>query len=59
MVDVSIIIVNYNTSELTLDCIDSIRAYTSGITYEIIVVDNNSTDNTYEVMMGFKKIIYA
>lgn len=42
MVDVSIIIVNYNTSELTLDCVDSIRVLTNGVTYEIIVVDNHS-----------------
>lgn len=42
MVDVSIIIVNYNTSKLTLDCVDSIRTFTSGIAYEIIVVDNHS-----------------
>lgn len=39
---VSIIIVNYNTFELTCNCIDSILGHTKGIDYEIIVVDNAS-----------------
>lgn len=39
---VSVIIVNYNTFELTCNCIDSILKYTSGVDYEIIVVDNAS-----------------
>lgn len=43
---VSIIIVNYNTFELTCNCIDSILKCTKGVDYEIIVVDNASpTDN--------------
>ena len=44
MVDVSVIIVNYNTWELTVDCIKSIKERTHGVTYEIIVVDNASAD---------------
>lgn len=43
-VDVSIIIVNYRTKNLVEDCIKSIRRHTSGINYEIIVVDNASED---------------
>ncbi|MBP3245103.1 MAG: glycosyltransferase family 2 protein [Bacteroidaceae bacterium] len=39
---VSIIIVNYNTSELLLSCVESIVANVK-TDYEIIVVDNNST----------------
>ena len=42
--DVSIIIVNYNTSDLLLQCVDSIAKYTHGISYEIIVVDNGSRE---------------
>lgn len=42
--DVSIIIVNYNTFDLTCKCVDSIRQKTDGCTYEIIVVDNNSSE---------------
>lgn len=42
--DVSIIIVNYNNSNLVNDCIKSIFDYVEGIEYEIIVVDNNTED---------------
>lgn len=47
--DVSIIIVNYNTLGLTSDCIDSIADKTLGLEYEIILVDNASTDGSKEV----------
>lgn len=43
--DVSIIIINYNTFGLTCDCIKSLQKETAGINYEIIVVDNNSNEN--------------
>src|SRR5690349_22301086 len=42
-VDVSIVIVNWNTLELTSATIDSVREHTRGITYEIVLVDNGST----------------
>ena len=42
----SIIILTYNNLALTIDCIESIRKYTKKDTYEIIVVDNHSTDDT-------------
>lgn len=48
--DVSIIIVNYNTVYLLLDAIESILKNTKGINYEIIVVDNNSKDGVAEVL---------
>ncbi len=48
MYDVSIIIVNYNTYGLVLQCIDSVLKNTKGITYEIIVVDNNSPNREIE-----------
>ena len=43
---VSILIVNWNTKELLLNCIDSIYKNTSDIQFEIIVVDNNSVDES-------------
>lgn len=46
--DISIIIVNYNTLKITKDCIDSIVAQTHFVNYEIILVDNNSTDGSRE-----------
>lgn len=42
--DVSIIIINYNTYELTCSCIDSVIKKTKGVYYEIILVDNASTE---------------
>jgi len=42
----SIIIVNYKTPLLVIDCINSIKKQTCNIEYEIIVVDNFSCDNS-------------
>ena len=44
----SIIILTYNHLDLTKDCIESIRKYTEQDTYEIIIVDNHSQDETPE-----------
>jgi hypothetical protein len=43
-VKTSIIVINYNTRELTLDCIGSVLKYTKGINFEMILVDNGSTE---------------
>lgn len=48
-VSVSIIIVNYNTKELTKNCIDSIFKYTTDINFEVILVDNDSFDGSVEL----------
>lgn len=45
---VSIILVNYNSSDFTLPCIQSIRDKTKGVDYEIVVVDNDSTPAEWE-----------
>jgi GT2 family glycosyltransferase len=41
---VSVIIINYNTFALTSNCIRSVIKQTHGIDYEIILVDNASTE---------------
>ena len=41
-VDVSILILNWNKSDLTLKCVESVRRHVGGVNYEIIVVDNGS-----------------
>jgi len=46
MCDVSVIIVNYNTKELSTRCIDSVVTHTQGITYEVILIDNASQDDS-------------
>lgn len=48
--DLSIIILSYNTKALTINCIDSILKSRPKMKYEIIVVDNNSTDGTVEIL---------
>ncbi len=42
--DVSIIIINYNTFQLTSECIRSVIACTKNVSYEIILVDNASVE---------------
>lgn len=44
--DLSIIIVNFNTRAMTLECLRSIQAETRDLKYEIIVVDNDSADDS-------------
>lgn len=44
--DVSIIVVNYNTVNLTLDCIDSIYRETTNKLFEVVLWDNNSQDRS-------------
>lgn len=44
MIDVTIIIINYNTFNLTCNCIKSVIEHSSGFTYEIILVDNASQE---------------
>jgi len=51
MIDVSVIIINFNTFQLTTNCIDSVKRFTSEITYEIIVVDNASTETDTSMLL--------
>jgi len=46
LVDISVIIVNYNVKELLEQCINSILKASEGLKVEIIVVDNNSFDGS-------------
>jgi GT2 family glycosyltransferase len=56
--DVSIVIVNWNTKELLRNCLKSVEEQTGGIGYEIILVDNNSTDGSAEmVKREFENVI--
>ncbi len=48
--DVSIIIVNYNTCNIIRNCLKSIFDKTEGIDYEVIVSDNGSTDGSIEMI---------
>ena len=56
--DVSIIIVNYNTCKLTLECLKSVYQKTDGLSFEIIVVDNASSDNSVlKIQNAFPEVI--
>lgn len=55
--DLSIIIVNFNTQKITKECIESIVLHTRGISYEIIVVDNASTDGSVAMLKSLKNNI--
>lgn len=48
--DLSIIIVNWNTKKLLEESVSSIFKYTKDITFEVIVFDNGSTDGSVEMI---------
>lgn len=50
MLDLSIIIVSYNTKDFLQKCIESIKSTAGDFTYEIIVVDNASRDGSVEMI---------
>lgn len=57
--DISVIIVNYNTSAITYNCLDSIFKYTKDVDFEVIVVDNDSQkDDSKSVLSRYPGIIY-
>lgn len=48
--DLSIIIVSYNTIDITRKCLQSVISQTCDIEYEIICVDNNSQDGSVKMI---------
>jgi len=48
--DISIIIVNYNTEDLLKNCLNKVFEKTSGLDFEVIVVDNASSDNSCQMV---------
>ena len=51
-IDLSIAIVSYNTKNILLDCLSSVRAHTTTIAYEVIIVDNDSRDGTVPALQA-------
>jgi GT2 family glycosyltransferase len=51
-IDLSVIIVNYNTKKLIIDCLSSVikSLNDAGIIWEILVIDNNSNDGSVEAI---------
>ena len=53
--DLSIIIISFKTEKLTRECINSVFQKTKGITFEIIVIDNNSPDGSVAMLEGLAR----
>jgi len=49
-VDVSIIVVAWNVRKLVYDCLKSVYEQTKGVSFEVIYVDNASSDNTVDMV---------
>jgi len=56
-IDLSIIIVSYNTCKVTKNCIESVlkSMETSTLTYEIVLVDNNSQDGSVAMIQQYNR----
>lgn len=48
----SIIIVNYNVTQLLRNCLLSIQQYVKEVEYEVIVIDNASTDRSWKNLIS-------
>lgn len=64
MKDLSIIIVNWNTKDLVLKCVESIKAIRPKVSYEIIVVDNASSEvlpesQDYKLLVNSENLGFA
>lgn len=61
MIEVSIIIVNYNSTKMCVDAVRSIATHCMGDNHEIIVIDNNSNKADKMALAeisGFCKVLY-
>ncbi|MEB3369994.1 glycosyltransferase [Saccharopolyspora mangrovi] len=57
-VDVSVLLVNWNTCAETRRCLASLPdAVTEGLHYEVIVVDNGSTDGSLDMLAAYRDIV--
>ncbi|MBI1826306.1 MAG: glycosyltransferase family 2 protein [Planctomycetes bacterium] len=49
-IDVSVVIVSWNTRDVLRDCLQSIREKAGRVTCEVIVIDNNSADGSADMV---------
>ena len=57
-ISVSYIIVNFRTADLVLRCVDSIREHTRQQSYEIIIIDNASADDSVEKLGSLSDVMF-
>jgi GT2 family glycosyltransferase len=50
VLDASILIVSYNTRDLLRECIQALQRESLGVSYEIIVIDNASSDGSADMV---------
>lgn len=56
--NVSVIIVNYNTKDLTLKCLRSLEVEGSGVVNDVIVLDNASSDGSEKALGEFRTVAF-
>ena len=55
-IEISVLIVNYNNKKFVLNAINSVKKQNYK-NFEIIVVDDQSTDGSIKILKGLKNII--
>jgi GT2 family glycosyltransferase/glycosyltransferase involved in cell wall biosynthesis len=53
---ITILMVTYNSSEYVEPCLESIRRNTAYPNYEVVIVDNNSTDGTKDLLLHYSAL---
>ncbi len=48
--DLSVIIVSWNTRELLQQCLETLIAHTTGVTFDVYVIDNDSADKSADMV---------
>jgi N-acetylglucosaminyl-diphospho-decaprenol L-rhamnosyltransferase len=51
-IDVSVIIVSYNTSDILQECLQRLYRESEGVSMEVIMVDNDSKDDSVEMVLS-------
>ena len=60
LLDLTIIIPNYNTKALLRQCLASIYRYTQGIQFEVICIDDGSSDGSPEMVeSAFSEVFWC
>ncbi len=50
--DISVVVVNWNVRDLLKECLKSVYRFTKDVSFEVFVVDNNSSDGSQEMVAG-------
>ena len=48
--DLSVVMVNYRTPNLVTDCLESLLPELQGVNSRVVIVDNNSRDNSFDII---------